>query len=238
VFNIVPERYKIDTAYLERLKADGFEVGIHGLKHDGKLFLSKRIFTNRVKIINDYIKNWGAGGFRSPQTHRNIPWMKDLECQYDMSFFDTDPFEPISGGTMSIWPFFLFEFIELPYTLAQDSTLFMIREEPDINIWKEKIEFIEKNKGMVLVNVHSDYLDFGYRWGRGRYPIRMFEELLDYISSKNIFWHALPKDVAKWWESRSKCTLKEINGKYQIEPNLKNAEVGRIKLEKTDIICD
>ena len=31
--------------------------------------------------------------------------MQALEIEYDLSFFDTDPCEPIPGGTMSIWPF-------------------------------------------------------------------------------------------------------------------------------------
>ena len=33
--------------------------------------------------------------------------------QYDLSFFDTDPFEPIPVGTMSIWPFMLGNFVEI-----------------------------------------------------------------------------------------------------------------------------
>ena len=45
--------------------------------------------------------------------------MRHLEIEYDLSFFDTDPFEPIPGGTMSIWPFFIGHFVELPYTLAR-----------------------------------------------------------------------------------------------------------------------
>ncbi|GAJ07440.1 unnamed protein product, partial [marine sediment metagenome] len=40
-WNFVPERYPVDIRLLERIVNGGFEVGIHGLKHDGKLFNSK-----------------------------------------------------------------------------------------------------------------------------------------------------------------------------------------------------
>jgi len=35
-FNFVPERYKVDRKLREFIVNEGFEVGVHGLKHDGK----------------------------------------------------------------------------------------------------------------------------------------------------------------------------------------------------------
>ncbi len=55
--------------------------------------------------------------------------MQALEVEYDLSFFDTDPYEPIPGGGMSIWLYWIGRFIELPYTLAQDSTLAIVLGE-------------------------------------------------------------------------------------------------------------
>ena len=72
---------------------------------------------------------FGAVGFRAPLTIRNPEWMQALNIEYDLSFFDTDPFEPIPGGTMSIWPFFTGHFVELPYTLVQDYTLVSVLGE-------------------------------------------------------------------------------------------------------------
>ena len=37
-FNFVPEKYKLDYELMNKLRQRGFEVGVHGLKHDGKLF--------------------------------------------------------------------------------------------------------------------------------------------------------------------------------------------------------
>ena len=75
-FNFVPERYEVDRDLRSRLWDEGFEVGVHGLNHDGKLFQSHEIFTLRVKKINAYIRDWKAHGFRSPAMHHNLEWIK------------------------------------------------------------------------------------------------------------------------------------------------------------------
>ena len=56
-FNFVPERYgKISVNLTEKIQAKGFEIGVHGLKHDGKLFRSKRIFDRRAKKIKGKVR--------------------------------------------------------------------------------------------------------------------------------------------------------------------------------------
>lgn len=204
-FNFVPERYSLTPKLRAELNEESFEVGVHGLKHDGKLFFSKEIFEKRASRINHYLKNWDAVGFRSPLTHRNPEWMQSLEIEYDSSFFDTDPYETMPGGTMSIWPFSIGHFVELPYTLPQDSTLFITLGETSIDIWKRKLDWIAENQGMALVNVHPDYIDFENKGGKGaqsgKYPLRFYLEFLDYVKNKGNYWHALPREVARWWRS-------------------------------------
>src|SRR5207248_2593230 len=39
-FNFVPEGYRLDRRLIQDLEARGFEVGIHGLTHDGNAFSS------------------------------------------------------------------------------------------------------------------------------------------------------------------------------------------------------
>src|SRR5262245_42917313 len=43
-FNFVPERYRVRPEVRQMLTENGFEVGVHGLIHDGKLFQSWEIF--------------------------------------------------------------------------------------------------------------------------------------------------------------------------------------------------
>lgn len=104
-FNFVPEAYDTPRALREELIANGFEVGVHGLKHDGKLYKSRKIFKQRAARINRYLEEWNAAGFRSPLMHHNLDWIHDLNIQYDSSTFDTDPFEPQPDGVGTIFPF-------------------------------------------------------------------------------------------------------------------------------------
>jgi len=55
-FNFIPERYKVDKDLMEYLRHSGFEIGVHGLKHDGKLYISKEVFEQRAKKINEYLQ--------------------------------------------------------------------------------------------------------------------------------------------------------------------------------------
>jgi hypothetical protein len=195
-FNFVPERYRVDHGLMQELRVRGFEIGVHGLKHDGKLFRSKAEFIRRSERINDYLKEFGAVGFRAPLTHRQPEWMQLLEIEYDSSFFDTDPYEPMPGGTMSIWPFTIGRFVELPYTLVQDYTLTTVLKEKTPHIWLKKIDFIRDHCGMALLNTHPDYLKAPDVW-------RVYVNFLEDMIKMNDCWHALPRDVARWWQARA-----------------------------------
>jgi peptidoglycan/xylan/chitin deacetylase (PgdA/CDA1 family) len=133
-WNFVPERYPLDEGLIQELKTSGFEIGIHGLKHDEKLFKNRKYFLKKVPKINYYLKKYNCLGFRSPMTWRNYEYMQHLNIQYDLSFFDSDIFEGQAGGTLSFHPFVLGKFVELPYTLPQDFTLFILLGERDYKI--------------------------------------------------------------------------------------------------------
>ena len=207
-FNFVPERYKDMPSIRNLLIRRGFEVGVHGLKHDGKLFYSKRIFTKRAKRINQYLQDWKTSGFSSPSMHRKFEWMPMLNIKHATSTFDTDPFEPCPEGVRTIFPFWVKShvlnsgYVELPYTLPQDFTLFILMQERDIRIWKRKLDWIVKNNGMALVNTHPDYMKFNSgKCQLDQYPAALYEEFLNYVKDKyeGQYWHALPSEIAMYW---------------------------------------
>jgi hypothetical protein len=209
-FNFVPEDYLTPDDLRAGLVGAGFEVGVHGLKHDGKLFASRRIFDESAGRINAYLKKWGAVGFRAPAMHHNLEWIAELNLEYDSSTFDTDPFEPQSDDCATIFPYVYTHpstarrYIELPYTLAQDHGLFIILREKTIGIWKEKLDWIVENGGMALLNTHPDYMNFGAGpHAREEYPISYFSDFLDYVKTRYAgqYWHVLPRTVAEFWSS-------------------------------------
>ena len=199
-WNLVPFKYNITDDIIDEIRKNGDEIGIHGYNHDGKLYYSPKIFNKRVPYINEAIEKYGAVGFRSPMVHRNLEWLQQLNIVYDASCFDYDPFQPFPGGTGSIWPFIVGKFVELPYTLPQDHTLFYVLKVKDIAIWKNKIDWLVQNNGMILALTHPDYL-------RERDNIKYYEELLAYLSEIKNGWRCLPKDIAMYWSNKfgSKC---------------------------------
>ncbi len=223
-FNFVPERYQVDPRLLGELRERGFEVGVHGLKHDGKLFSSYATFARRAERINDYLHAWQAVGFRSPMTHRRPDWMQNLAVEYDSSFFDTDPFEPIPGGTMSIWPYVLGHFIELPYTLSQDHTLLVTLGETSPRLWLDKVAFIARYGGLALLNSHPDYLLVPQRLG-------VYESFLQEMQRLSGHWSALPRDVAEWWRRRASVGTSDdlglLTGPSLPEPTIRALVLGQ-----------
>ena len=223
-FNFVPERcdlserYKVSAEILEYLNVNGFEVGVHGLKHDGKLYSSRKAFKHRAKRINHYLSEWGAVGFRSPAMHHNLKWLHDLHIEYDLSTFDTDPFEPQPEGMRTIFPFTVDRnprkkpYVEMPYTLPQDSTLFLFMGHTNCDIWKEKLEWIVEKGGMALLNTHPDYMNFTDRnHYMKQYPSSIYEDFLRHVQKEyaGLYWHALPRDVARFWRVRQSLNAAE-----------------------------
>lgn len=196
VFNFVSRRYPLDHALIDELRARGFEIGFQGLFHDGKKFLSKRHFMHRIERMNADIAMLGAVNFCAPLTHRQPEWMQMFDIEYSLSFFDTDPFEPMPGGVMTIFPFFIGKFVEMPYTLPQDYLMLMLRREKSPRLWLEKVDFIRQYHGMALLTTHPDYLLHDH-------ARTVYVDFLKAMQARDDYWHALPRDVARWWRERS-----------------------------------
>jgi len=211
-FNFVPEgEYRVSKDLRRKLEAAGFEIGVHGLKHDGKLYSSREEFSRRAVRIRAYLDEWKAAGFRSPYFHHNLEWLQELGVEYDASTFDTDPFEPQPDGVGTIFPFWVpgstgSGYVELPYTLVQDFNLFVVLRERTNEIWKQKVDWVAEHGGMVLVNTHPDYMCFGDDApARDEFPVRYYADLITYIQNRyeGAFWHALPCEVARFYRDET-----------------------------------
>jgi hypothetical protein len=248
-FNFIPEGpYSAPSALRSWLTDHGFEVGVHDLHHDGHLFASRDSFRRKAAKINRYLKEWNALGFRSGFMMRRSDWLHDLDICYDMSSFDTDPFEPEPNGAKTIFPFWVARnlegerhtvaadsindqpstinhsnslnshppqtdsalnqprtgYVELPYTLPQDSTLFLMLRESDIRIWQKKLDWIADRGGMALLNVHPDFLAFdGRSPGAIQYPASWYAEFLSWVKRRyrGDYWQAKPAAIAKFVRS-------------------------------------
>lgn len=211
IFYFVPERFRVSQQLLKDITSRGFEVGVHGLTHDGKLFLSYDIFRKQAVRINHYMHSWNVKAFSSPSMHHRLEWMHHLDMETCTSTFDTDPIEPQPDAIGTIFPFMVKNdphkegFIEMPYTLPQDFTLFIILNEKNIAIWKKKADWVVSKNGMLLFNSHPDYMDFtnGKTKRLEEYPVGFYRDFIGYVKStyKGKYWAALPRDMAAYLKS-------------------------------------
>ena len=211
-FNFIPDGPYQTSPELRRWLVDnGFEVGVHDLHHDGKLYRNREEFHRNAGRINQYLADWQAVGFRSGFMLNRLDWLHDLNVAYDASTFDTDPFEPQPEGVNTIFPFWIPKppgiasekssegYVELPYTLPQDSTLFLLMGETTPAIWLRKLDWVADRGGMAALIVHPDYVRLpGDPPSPRTFPLGFYESLLQRVRQKygNLFWHALPREVA------------------------------------------
>ncbi len=208
-FNFIGREYNFSLNTQGQLLQKGFEIGLHGIIHNGNPFESRVKFEKQAIEMNKYLKDWTVTGFRCPSMYHNLEWIGELNIEYDSSTFDTDPFEPQPDGVRTIFPFRVGRgngnrgYVELPYTLPQDHTLFVVMQEENIDIWKRKLDWITENGGMALLITHPDYMNFNRKKaGISEYPVAFYEEFLGYVKTRYAeqYWNALPKDIVRFWE--------------------------------------
>jgi hypothetical protein len=213
-FEVVPEqRYDVPQAFLDSLSRRGFEVAVHDLNHDGRLFKSRKYFLERVPKINSYGRQWGADGFRAAVLYRRQEWFSDLEFSYDMSVPNVAHLDPQRGGCCTVIPYFVGNLLELPVTTTQDYTLFHILQTYNIDIWKTQIELIMEKHGLLSFIVHPDYATTG--------PERkVYEALLSHLAGLRRdrgLWIATPGEVNRWWRQRAGMRIVEDREGVRIE---------------------
>jgi len=196
-FNVVASWYPIDRGAVRELQERGFEIGVHGVYHDRSMFSSREAFLSQQPRVRAAAQEFSAEGFRSPATHRVFEWLRELPVAYDCSIPHSDPFEPQPGGCCSLWPFFIGDVVELPYTLPQDHTLFTLLAHRTPELWLAQLDAIEDEFGLVQALTHPDRGYLGDADKRALYA-----EFLDGIVGRETLWNALPRDVAHWWRKR------------------------------------
>lgn len=214
--------YEIDPGVIRELTERGFEIGLHGLRHDRSLFSSRSAFDAQRPQLASMAADLGAEGFRSPATHRVFEWLAELPVSYDCSIPHSDPFEPQPGGCCSIWPFFVGDVVELPYTLPQDYTLFTLLSNQSPKLWFEQADRIVKEHGLIQALTHPDPGYLGSPANRDRY-----RDLLIALSEREEIWKPLPREVAAWWRVRDTAGAGEpqvSNGVVRIGETLDEVE--------------
>jgi hypothetical protein len=232
-FQLVPEnRYAVSESFRDSITSRGFEVNVHDLKHDGRLYADHAEFMRRAKRINDYAREYGAQGFRSGILYRNADWYDAFEFSYDMSLPNVAHLDPQRGGCCTVMPFFIGNIVELPLTCTQDYTLFHILGDYSIELWKKQIALVRENHGLISFLVHPDYV-------MERRAQETYKDLLGHLAqlrAEDGIWTALPRDVANWWRERSQMRLVYEDGNWRVEgPGKERARVAYASLAGDEV---
>jgi peptidoglycan/xylan/chitin deacetylase (PgdA/CDA1 family) len=235
-WNFVPERYQVDHRILQKLQAEGYEIGVHGLKHDGRLFTSYQKFRSHSTRINIYLRQWGSVGFRSESNLRNLDWMSEnLQIEYDSSCLSSELYGAQPGGSCTIFPFMYDNLVEIPITLQQDFTLLEIMQlssEATLQNWIQTVRIIQAYSGMVLINIHPDYMLTSER-------LNLYERFLGIVTNYPDYWNALPCEVARWWRDRQGSDLVQVESDWRIEgPAANRGIVMRVLIKEKGLLIE
>lgn len=222
-FQIVPEkRYSVAESFLENIRNRGFEVNVHDLKHDGRLYADHAEFLRRAKRINSYIREYSARGFRSGILYRNADWYDAFDFCYDMSIPNVAHLDPQLGGCCTVMPYFIGNIVELPVTCTQDYTLFRILGDYSLDLWNQQMALIRSQHGLINFIVHPDYV----MEQRAQDTYKALLGQLRQLKTEGRIWMPLPRDVAAWWRARSKMKLVVERDGYRVEgPESERARV-------------
>ncbi len=213
-FQVVPEdRYSVPRSYLDQIVARGFEVNVHDLKHDGRLYAEYDEFLRRAAKINEYGRQFGASGFRSGILYRNADWYDAFDFLYDMSLPNVAHLDPQRGGCCTVMPYHIGKMVELPVTCTQDYTLFHMLDDFSIDLWMKQIALIRDQHGLITILTHPDYL-------LESKPQETYKSLLRHLAEirdTDNMWTPLPREVAQWWEQRSRMQIVQRDGAWSIE---------------------
>lgn len=231
-FQIVPKtRYPVSDGFVQGIWDRGFEVAIHDLNHDGRLFGDEDEFQRRALQINEYGRRYRARGFRSAVLYRNQDWYDALDFEYDMSVPNVAHLDPQRGGCCTVMPYFNGKILELPLTTTQDYSLFHILNDYSLSLWERQIEIILQQHGLISFIAHPDYLIAQRAQG-------IYRQLLDFLrelNAKRNVWIARPQEVNDWWRTRAQLRLKQHQGGWQIEgPGNERARVALATVTEND----
>ena len=227
-FQLIPEgRGDAWPQLAERLRARGFEVNLHDLDHDGRLFLEKQEFLRRAERINRYARQFGCEGFRAGVMYRRQDWYDAFSFSYDMSVPNAAHLEPQRGGCCTILPYFVGDILELPLTTIQDYTLFYILNDYSTRIWRTQIEMVQRHHGLISVITHPDYLT-------GSREREVYIELLRDLQERrdrDRVWFALPGAINRWWRNRREMKLVHDGRRWHVEgPDANRARIAYARL--------
>jgi peptidoglycan/xylan/chitin deacetylase (PgdA/CDA1 family) len=199
---VVGDRYPVDHARLDALRAEGHEIGLHGARHDGRLaFLPPGRIARRLDRCRPMVDRHGITGFRSPALLVTDALVTALRgrFEYDSSVPDVDV-RAVAGprrGCASAFPLWRDGLLQLPLTLPLDDRLLLLGHSPEqiFETWRDKLDWVLAVGGMAMVTTHAEP-----HLGGSAGVLDAYARLLDHVLQQDATV-LLPRQVARWWRT-------------------------------------
>ena len=199
-FYVVGDRYPLDHALLDDLRAAGHEIGLHGARHDFRLsYLPRAQVEGRLDRCRALVERHEVVGFRSPALLMSDELAASLRGRflYDSTVPDTD-IRSLAGprrGCGSVFPYHRDGLLCLPPTLPLDDRLLTLGRSPSAgyDAWVHKLAWLRQVGGMGLVATHTEPHLTG-----GEALLASYRRLLESLVADGTPT-MLPRDVARWW---------------------------------------
>ena len=109
-------------------------------------------------------------------------------------------------------PYFIGNLLELPVTTTQDYSLFNVLGDYSIDLWRQQIDRIMQQHGLISFIIHPDYI-------LGSKQQNTIKHLLGHLSElreEHGVWTPTPGEAAKWWRQRSKMSIVDESGVLRV----------------------
>jgi hypothetical protein len=99
-------------------------------------------------------------------------------------------------------------------------------------LWRSSIQVIQAYQGLVLLILHPDCMTSVEK-------LEAYDEFLQGMKNEPGFWHALPKQVARWWRDRQGSQLVQADSGWRIEgPAAEQGRVMRVAKEDNRLLIE
>lgn len=180
----------------------GHEVGIHGWIHERNSVLgidAERELMQRASDTLEQVTGVRPVGIRTPSwdfSPHTLKLIRELGLIYDSSLMaDDDPYELLEEGEPT-------GVVELPPEWIRDDFVYFNMDRfsnlrphtpPSsvLEIWKGEFDGAYEEGGLFVLTMHPHVIGHRSR-------IRMLDELIDYMRSRNDVWFATHADIARY----------------------------------------
>jgi len=184
----------------DRLRAVGHEIGLHGDVHDNRLPYEHPLrMAERLVACRPFMERNSVVGFRSPSLCRSRQLFRVLGELFE--YDSTVPHADEGLGCGAAFPFLIGDdLVELPLTVPMDASLLYRDKSPAeiLAAWKRQLAWIRAVGGLAMITTHAE----PHLGGRADL-MAVYQALIAEIDSDTEAWHALPREVARWWKNHS-----------------------------------